>query len=59
MNKEELMTAIDITAVNWLANDGVWFQTVEKQFGMDAAKRCNDTAWSRFSPYEAFRIKKY
>jgi hypothetical protein len=25
---------------------------------MDYAKRCNDTCWSRFSPYEALRIKK-
>jgi hypothetical protein len=57
MSKEKLLEAIDATAVNWLANDGVWFQTVEKQFGMDTAKRCNDTCWSRFSPYEAYRIK--
>ncbi len=58
LSKEKLIEAIDAAAVNWLADDGVWFQTVEKQYGMDTAKRCNDTAWSRFSPYEAFRIKK-
>ncbi|MEW6186945.1 MAG: DUF6125 family protein, partial [Thermodesulfobacteriota bacterium] len=57
MSKEKLLEAIDTTAVNWLADDGVWFQTVERQYGMDTAKRCNDTAWSRFSPYEAYRIK--
>jgi len=58
IGKEELLKAIDATAVNWLAEDGVWFQTVEKRFGMDTAKRINDTCWSRFSPYEALRIKR-
>lgn len=58
LSKERLIEAIDAQAVNWLANDGVWFQAVERQYGMDYAKRCNDTCWSRFSPYEALRIKK-
>jgi len=58
MQKEELLKLVDAVSVNWLANDGVWFQAVEKRFGMDAAKRCNDTCWSRFSPYEALRIKE-
>ncbi len=58
MSKEELIKVLDGVAVNWLANDGVWFQTVERNFGMDTAKRCNDTCWTRFSPYEAFRIKE-
>jgi len=58
LSKEKLIEAIDTLALNWLAADGVWFQTVENQYGMDYAKRCNDTCWSRFSPYEAWRIKK-
>jgi len=58
LSKEKLIKAIDAVAVNWLADDGVWFQTVEKHYGMDYAKRCNDTCWSRFSSYEALRIKK-
>ena len=54
-------TAIDLLknlAVNWLANDGIWFQAVENKLGMNDAKRCNDTCWSRYSPYEAVRIKE-
>lgn len=54
-------TAIDLLknlAVNWLANDGIWFQAVENRRGMNDAKRCNDTCWSRYSPYEAARIKE-
>lgn len=58
MPKEDLLKLLDAVSVNWLANDGVWFQAVEKRFGMDTAKRCNDTCWSRFSPYEALRIKE-
>jgi hypothetical protein len=44
-------------AVNWLANDGVWFQAVEFSEGMLPAQKCNDNAWSFFSPFEAARIK--
>jgi hypothetical protein len=44
-------------AVNWLANDGVWFQAVEFSESMVEAKACNDAAWSHFSPFEALRIK--
>jgi len=55
---EELQALMKAVAINWLVNDGIWFQTVEKRHGMDCAKRCNDTAWARLSPYEASRIKK-
>ena len=41
----------------WLAADGVWFQAIEGKAGMVAAKRVNDTCWSRFSPLEARRAK--
>ncbi len=45
-------------AVNWLANDGVWFQAVEFTQGMNDAKRCNDSCWARFSPFEAWSVKR-
>jgi hypothetical protein len=54
---EELKALQRGVAVNWLANDGVWFQAVENRHGMDCAKRANDTCWAYFSPYEARRIK--
>jgi hypothetical protein len=57
-SRDELQELLKAVAVNWLVNDGVWFQTVEKRHGMDCAKRCNDTAWARLSPFEAVRIKK-
>jgi hypothetical protein len=44
-------------AKNWLAMDGIWFQTVEFSEDMLMAKKCNDEAWEQFSPFEAMRIK--
>lgn len=58
MTEDQLVGLLDAVAVNWLANDGVWFQEIEKRWGMFDAKRCNDTCWTRFSPLEAYRIKK-
>lgn len=55
--QEALIDLIEKVSINWLANDGIWFQAVEQRFGMGDAKRCNDTCWTRFSPFEATRIK--
>jgi hypothetical protein len=57
MTREKQLELLKGISVNWLANDGIWFQAVEKERGMFDAKRCNDTCWSRFSPFEAARIK--
>jgi len=57
MDGNQAEEMLDALCLNWLANDGVWFQAIEKKFGMFDAKRCNDTCWTRFSPYEAYRIK--
>ena len=59
MPREKLMALIETLGVNWLANDGVWFQSVEFSSGMDDAKRCNDTCWTRFAPFEAWSIKRF
>ena len=37
MSREQLIELLDIYAKNWLAMDGVWFQSVEEKEGMDAA----------------------
>jgi hypothetical protein len=59
MPKESLQQLLDNVAVNWLANDGVWFQAVEFSSGMNDAKRCNDSCWALFSPFEAWSIKNF
>lgn len=52
--KKDLQRGI---AVNWLANDGVWFQEIENRRGMKSAKEMNDDCWAVFSPFEARSIK--
>lgn len=59
MEKKDLLTLLDGAAINWLANDGVWFQSVEFTSGMNDAKRCNDSCWAHFSPFEAWSIKQF
>jgi len=56
--KEKLEEIRKGVAVNWLANDGVWFQSIEFTRGMNDAKRANDSTWAQFSPFEARTIKK-
>jgi len=58
MEPETLLALKDRMAKNWLVNDGVWFQTIEKAEGMNEAKRCNDSCWAQFSPVEAGLIRK-
>ena len=57
LSREELVDLLQNLGINWLANDGIWFQAVENKHGMIDAKRCNDSCWTRYSPYEAERIK--
>ncbi len=58
LSEQDLREIAKALSVNWLAMDGVWFQSVEEHFGMHTAKRANDTCWSRFSPIEASHIKE-
>lgn len=59
MEEDKIDALMGAVAKNWLVNDGVWFQAVEFDKGMNDAKRCNDSCWAQFSPYEAFAIKKF
>ena len=54
-----LESLLDSVAANWLANDGVWFQAVEFKHGMNDAKRCNDSCWAQFAPFEAWSIRRF
>jgi hypothetical protein len=59
MPEERLEELIGLLGQNWLAGDGVWFQAVESEYGMLDAKRCNDSCWAWFSPFEAWSIKRF
>jgi hypothetical protein len=58
LDQPALIKLIDDVSKNWLVNDGVWFQAVEFNHGMTDAKRCNDSCWAHFSPFEAWSIKR-
>jgi hypothetical protein len=59
LEKEELLTLIEIYAKDWLAMDGVWFQSVEDKYGMSEAVAHDKNAWRRFTVIEAARIKEF
>jgi len=59
LKRDKMFALMEKIASNWLANDGVWFQAIEFTEGMDTAKRCNDACWARFSPFEAWAIKRF
>lgn len=56
LSKEELVKIITDDAKNWLAHDGVWFQSIEKKYGMEVAVELDTDAWRLFTVIEAKRI---
>jgi len=57
--REELIELVSIYAKNWLAHDGLWFQSIESKHGMDEAMEHDINAFSRFTVIEARRIKSF
>lgn len=56
MSKEELISIIVDDAKNWLAHDGLWFQAVEKRYGIEVSIDADIEAWRYFTVIEAKRI---
>lgn len=56
MSRAELIKIIIDDAKNWLAHDGLWFQAVEKRYGIDVAIDADIDAWRSFTVIEAKRI---
>lgn len=56
LSKEELVNIIIDDSKNWLAHDGLWFQAVEKRYGIDVAVAVDTDAWRHFTVIEARRI---
>ena len=59
LSREQLIALIDIYSKNWLAMDGVWFQSVERKLGMEEAMFHDVEIWKRFTVIEAKRIKAF
>jgi hypothetical protein len=57
-SSEELVGWLHDACKNWLAHDGVWFQAVERRFGLQAAIEADAEAWRRFSTVEAGRVSR-
>jgi hypothetical protein len=57
-NKEQLIDMLEDAAKNWLAHDGLWFQAVEGNYGLEKAIQLDAEAWERFTVIEARRIMK-
>ncbi len=45
-------------AKNWLAIDGLWFQAIEQEYGIETALATDRRVWEQFSVIEARRIKE-
>jgi hypothetical protein len=56
LSKEDLIAIIVDDAKNWLAHDGLWFQAVEQQYGIETAIDIDRAAWEKFTVVEAKRI---
>lgn len=59
LSREELLELVDVYSKNWLALDGLWFQSVEGALGMDAAMAHDEAAWRRYTEIEARRIRDF
>lgn len=59
LSKEQLLELIKIYAKDWLALDGVWFQSVEQKYGIEEAVYHDAEAWKRYTVIEAKRIKAF
>lgn len=58
LSREELMFLLQDAAKNWLAHDGLWFQSVENEHGTEEAIRLDRDTWEKFAVVEARRIMK-
>ena len=56
--KEFLIDMLEDQSKNWLAHDGLWFQAVERHFGMEKAIQLDKEAWITFTQIEAKRIMR-
>lgn len=57
--REKLLELCEMFSKNWLALDGLWFQSIEHKRGMDEAVEHDVNAWARFTETEARRIKEF
>jgi hypothetical protein len=58
LDRDILVDMLEDQAKNWLAHDGLWFQAVERRYGIQTAIDLDTQAWIHFTQIEARRIMK-
>lgn len=59
LSKDQLIELLEMYAKNLVAIDGVWFQVLEEQDGMDRAMEADAEVWNRYPKSEARRLKQF
>lgn len=59
LSKEQLVELLTMASKNLVAMDGVWFQVLEEQEGMDRAIEVDTEVWRRYPRAEAQRLKRF
>ncbi len=59
LSREQLLDLIEMYCKEWSATDGLWFQSVERKWGMDEAIDSDIEMWKTFTVLEAKRIKDF
>ena len=59
LSREQLLDLLLSDSKNLIAMDGVWFQAIEKEMGMDSAMHYDEEAWKLYTRSEARRLKKF
>ncbi len=59
LTREQLIDFVTNLSKQWLAHDGLWFQAVEKKYGLANAMELDAMAWKDFVAIEAKRIKQF
>lgn len=58
MPRSMLIDLIHMLGRNWLTVDGLWFQMIERDFGVEKATQYDEEMWDKQSLAEARRLKK-
>jgi hypothetical protein len=59
LTHEQALTLLEDFAKRWLAHDGLWFQSIEKERGIEEAIHHDIAAWRNFTVIEAKRIMDF
>jgi len=59
LTREQALHLLADLAKRWLAHDGLWFQSIEAEHGMEDAIRHDIDAWRKFTVLEAKRIMEF